>query len=54
MSAKSDILQIIFGGMLLGAFVQFGILSPDHGFTMNVLAGIVIYLFTRVLAWVFG
>ena len=54
MSAKSDILQIIFGGILLGAFVQFGILSPDHGFTLNVLPGIAIYVFTRVLAWIFG
>ena len=54
MSVKTDILQIIFGALLLGVFIEVGILGSGQNFWTNVLSGIVVYVASRVLAWVFG
>lgn len=54
MGLKSEILQIIFGSFLLGLFIQTGILSPEQNFWNNVMSGIVIFLVSRLLGFIFG
>lgn len=54
MGLKAEILQIVFGAFLLGIFIQVGILSPDNSFWNNVISGIVIFLVSRLLGFLFG
>lgn len=54
MGLKSEILQILFGSFLLGLFIQVGILSSDASFWNNVMSGIVIFVVSRFLGFLFG
>lgn len=54
MGLKTSILEVVFGAILLGIFIEFGILSPDNSFWNNVISGIVIFLVSRFLGFIFG
>lgn len=54
MGLKSEILQIIFGALLLGLCIQFGVVSAGNDFWGNVVTGIFILVVSRFLGFLFG
>lgn len=51
---RGQILQIIFGALMLAVFIQFGWIKQTNPFWDNVIGGIVIMAGSRLLAFVFG
>lgn len=54
MRIRYEILQIVFGAVLLAIFTSIGLLSQTNAFYDNLLGGILVMVISRVLAVIFG